>query len=170
MTINDIPYYRMNSAVTKLWLISPEARNRLATRLTQKHRSGVGMCSATLHLIAYIQPNGVIRELPPPHRTMNMWQMVNKPERQVCACYDYYDPESHGPWGDRPNEQAHHPMCQFERVAEKVYERAHHSASGVLDHTGGLTGDAINRRRDNKISLQSRPDEWERLRKAELPS
>lgn len=142
---------RMNSAVTKAFLI-PRLRAELAKNWLAKHgREGVGLCSNTLYLIAYLRPNGTIHELKPPFKQFEMWQMANAPPVhgegvKLCACRNFFDPEVGGQWKDRglPPDH-HHPMCQFSRTAVVVFDESYRSAS---------------ERRSRGLSPQSRPDEW----------
>lgn len=144
--MTDIPLHRLNSAQTKLWLID----NRpTAAFLAKTYRCGVGVLSATLRLIAYVQPDGIVRPLPPPHKRYEMWQIANMPSVQYneCACRNFWDPEN-GRWAER-NTNQHHPFCQFDQTAQAVFERSQQVAVGRLGEG---------------LSAQARPDEWERLR------
>jgi len=152
-------YYRLNSAATKMWLINPTFRRRLGGKLSYQYRSGVGICSATLRLIAYVQPNGAIRELPPPHQERQMHEMSNAPKPKRCACFNFWDPESGGSWGER-GESSHHPHCQFNPLAAPSFQLAQQAAAQRIKETGGMTREAIERRRDAGVQLQKRPDEW----------
>lgn len=143
----------MNTAVTRAFFIPRIRQQMLEVWLERYGRQGVGLCTHTLRLIAYIRPDGTLHELKPPFQQFQMWQMANAPKvhstaGQTCACANYYDPEVQGPWKERglpPNH--HHPFCQFSKTAVAVYQDAWVSAA---------------HRVANKLTPQERPDEWVR--------
>ena len=121
---DHVPLHRLNTPQTKLWLLGGEVRKRMASNLAKLYPSGVGLLSATMLLFAYVNPAGGVRELTPPFKRFQMWQIANQPsELQECQCAAFFDPESGGAWRDR-NTSEHHPFCQFERVSMKAYELA----------------------------------------------
>lgn len=117
-----MPLHRLNTPQTKLWLFGGDIKRRMASNLAKIYKSGVGVCSATLHLIAHVDGRGNFRDLAPPHRRYEMHDVSNKPHINECQCAQYFDPESQGAWRDRPNkEREHHPYCQFDRTAMRVF-------------------------------------------------
>jgi hypothetical protein len=150
--ICNIPMHRLNTPATKMWFIGGALRRQIASALAKRYRSGCGVLTRTLYLIAFVAPDERIRELAPPHRQFEMWQIANQPSPQDCQCSIFYDPESGGPWLGNPKSQTHHhPVCQFERAAKPTFRQAQQQA--------------IARLRDGK-SAQERPDEWESIRKS----
>lgn len=117
---DHVPIHRLNTPQTKLWLFGGDIRRRMAANLSKRYRSGVGVCSATLRLIAYVDPRGGIRDLPPPHKLYKMHETSNQPMVSECQCASFYDPEVKGPWRDRDTSD-HHPMCQFDGTSSAVF-------------------------------------------------
>lgn len=150
-TPRDLPYplHRLNTPQTKIWLISLSVRRGMADALIRRYPGGFGVLSATQRLFALVDPRGAIRELPPPHRRYEMWQIANKPTVPECPCASFFDPEVQGCWRERGGSIGHHPLCQFDRTSESVFVRAARTAHERL--VGG--GPA-----------QERPDEWIRMR------
>lgn len=144
------PLHRLNTPQTKVWLISPHARNAIAMKLARMYRGGVGVLSATQRLFAVVDPKGNVRELPPPHRVYEMWQIANAPQVAECPCANFIDLEVQGPWRERGPEAGHHPLCQFDRTAERVFVEASRTAKERLQKGG---------------PPQERPDEWLKIRK-----
>ena len=150
------PLIRMNSAVTRAFFV-PAFRERMVQNWLQKYgRQGVGLCTNTLRLIAYVRPNGTLHELKPPFVRFRMWQMANAPRvfsaEQPCACAGFFDPEVQGPWKERGlHPRHHHPFCQFSPSAESVFMQAAEAAFDRLEQ--------------NKAP-QARPDEWVRMQRA----
>lgn len=118
---DHVPIHRLNTPQTLLWLFRGDPQRRMASNLAKRYASGVGVCSATLRLIAYVAPGGGIRELTPPHKLYEMHQISNKPEVTECQCAAFFDPEVKGPWRERDTSE-HHPLCQFDRVAAPVFK------------------------------------------------
>lgn len=157
---DHVALHRLNSPQTVLWLLGGETRRRMAANLVRRYPSGLGVLSATLHLIAYVNPRGGIRELPPPHRRYQMHEISNQPTLVECQCASFYDPESGGPWRDRQSNE-HHPMCQFEKFSIEIYDQA--SRLGTRTRVVGFDG------KEQPIMKkitgpEVRPDEWMRLR------
>jgi hypothetical protein len=149
----SFPLHRLNRAQTMLWLRMPGSRMLFASNLLKRYpRSGVGMVSATMRLFAIVDPSGKIRELSPPFKRFDMWQMSNAPGLSECACRHYFDPEVGGSWKERGANAGHHPFCQFKTRAMVLFEKAERSAHEQL---------SLNR------PPQKRPDEWFELSKEE---
>lgn len=151
------PLVRMNTAITRAFFI-PSVRAQLANNWLRKHgRQGVGLCNHRLQLIAFLRPNGTVKELTPPFQTFQMWQMANAPpvqskSEQTCACAGFFDPEVGGPWRDRGlGPDHHHPFCQFARTAQAVFDTSAASAHHRLS--------------EGRETAQARPDEWVRRQK-----
>jgi hypothetical protein len=124
-SVNHVPLHRLNQVLTRIWMFEEthQARRQLVKSLNKRYPSGVGVVSATLFLIAFIAPNQSVRNLMPPFRKYEMWQMNNKPAPPECACANFVDPENDcRPWRERGSRE-HHPVCQFERTSSKVFER-----------------------------------------------
>lgn len=105
-------------------MISLEVRRKIATELLRIYPGGYGVVSPTLQrLFAVVDPRGAIRELPPPHHFVEMWELANQPATPECPCRNFYDPEVGGAWKlrDIPD---HHPLCQFDRSSSKVFKEA----------------------------------------------
>jgi hypothetical protein len=138
----------------KMWLASESWKREQAARFRDKYRGGVGLLSPTMYLFATVDPRGNIRELAPPFHRYEMWQTANQPEIERCPCGDYYDPEVGGPWRDRPEYErgVHHPFCQFDPHAKKVF----HKAAEL----------AVTRLEQGARDAQERPDEWNKIREA----
>lgn len=153
--IDGYPLHRLNSGHIRAWLLLPVLKREMASFLAKTYRTGVVVLSPTLHAFALVAPNGVITELPPPHRKFAFHQLANKPSLRAgeCACRNFWDPESQGPWGARDYEKArdiHHPHCQAREVSSKAWEIAHASATARVEQ---------------KQTPQVRPDEWIRQAK-----
>jgi hypothetical protein len=160
----DFPLHRLNTPLTKLWLISPHGRAAMARALARRYQSGVGVCAATLRLIAVVTPTGAVRELAPPHQLFEMWQIANQPKPVECPCANFFDPEVKGAYRHRSNGE-HHPFCQFDRSAMSVFNAAKAAASYRLDlPTEGGVIMVDGERKRSTVKAQARPDEWERLR------
>ncbi len=163
------PLHRLNTPLTKIWLISKMMQRRLATAIVKKrgYTGGVGICAANMDLIALVDPAGRVRELPPPFRRYELWQTANQPAAQIdCPCGDFFDPESGGPWRERGGHD-HHPLCQFEMTAGKTFTQAQGRAAeriGIpIEHGVPMMGADVKLR--NTVSAQARPDEWQQIRK-----
>lgn len=156
-TPKDLPFpiHRLNTPQMKMWLISESWRREQAARLSEMYRGGVGVLSPTMFLFATVDPRGVITERQPPYNRYQMWQIANQPETESCPCGDYFDLEVKGPWREHPKYERglHHPLCQFDKHATKVFQRA-----------ASLAGERLDR---GEKESQARPDEWNRLRDEE---
>lgn len=145
------PLHRLNSGHIRAWLFFPMLRRDMATFLSKTYRTGVVVLNPTLRAIALVAPNAVITELPPPHKKFEFWQIANKPSLRAgeCACRNFWDPESQGPWGARPEKDRdiHHPHCQSRPVAAQAWNVAYQSATARLEEGR---------------APQARPDEWVR--------
>lgn len=165
--MNDInfPIHRMNQVQTLAWLTVPAWRRRFSDFLVkQRYRGGFGVCSATLRLIAVVDPRGAVRELAPPHRRFEMWQVANAPRPNECPCADFYDPEVGGRFRERSAPGQHHPLCQFDRTAAPVFREAQRRAFDRLD-IQVIDGIGVLPQKETRKTAQSRPDEWQNIRK-----
>lgn len=118
----SVPLHLLTRNETVVWLLKGEAQRGIASKLTKEYREGVGILSFTGYLIAYVQPNGAIRELTPPFSRHDRHEVANKPSVGKCACADFFDPEIQGPWKLR-NSPDHHPLCQFDKYAQAVFSK-----------------------------------------------
>ena len=166
----DFPLHRLNIPRTKMWLISESTKRRMAAAFARMYRGGVGICSATLRLMAVVNPNGTFRELAPPFKKYEMWQIANKPAVPVCPCADFFDPEVGGPWSQRGPSAGHHPHCQFDQTSMAVFVRSQQLAAeriGLKFTSEGVpyVGEDSQASKDAaKILTRARPDEWLKLR------
>lgn len=153
-TPKDLPFpiHRLNTPQMKMWLASESWKREQAARLAERYRGGVGLLSPTMFLFATVDPRGNIRAYVPPFRRYEMWQIANQPETERCPCGDFFDPEVQGPWRDRPDFErgVHHPLCQFDPHAQKVFVLAASRANERLDR--------------GEENPQERPDEWIKIR------
>lgn len=157
---DHVPIHRLNTPQTKLWLFGGDIKRRMASNLSKRYRAGVGVCSATLRLIAYVDPHGNFRDLPPPHKLYAMHQVSNQPLVTECQCASFYDPEVKGAWRERDTTE-HHPMCQFDPTSAPVFQHMMNVSPGRkavgLDNNGNPIFE-----NDKRESL--RPDEALRAR------
>lgn len=151
-----VPLHWLTKNKTKLWLLGGQLRRQMASELSRLYRTGCGVLSETLFLIAYVDPRGGVRDLPPPFRRFEAWQVANKPDITGCPCMSFVDPETQGPWrarmaGRDPAQYEHHPLCQFDAVSQPVFNELlrRRLALGPVD-------------RDHPVDV--RPDEWTRVR------
>lgn len=149
-SIDGYPLHRLNTGHMSAWLLMPVLKREMASFLSKSYRTGVVVLNPTLRAFALVNPNAGIIELPPPHQRFQFWQIANKPSARAgeCACRNFWDPETEGPWGARPYERErdiHHPHCQGREVATKAWTLAKASAEARV---------AENR------APQARPDEW----------
>lgn len=158
---DHVPLHRLNTPQTKLWLFGGDIRRRMASNLAKRYTSGVGVCSATLRLIAYVDPRGGIRDLPPPHKLYQMHEVSNRPMVTECQCAAFFDPEVGGPWRDRGTDE-HHPMCQFDRTSQKVF--SHMMTVSPGRKAVGLDNNGNPIFADHKDQQRVRPDEALRAR------
>lgn len=126
---DHVPIHRLNTPQTKLWLFGGDIKRRMASNLSKRYRAGVGVCSATLRLIAYVDPRGGIRDLPPPHKLYKMHEISNQPLVSECQCAGYFDPEVKGAWRERATTD-HHPLCQFDRTSMPVFNHMLQASPG----------------------------------------
>lgn len=153
-SFDGYPLHRLNTGHMRAWLCLPVLKREMAHFLSKTYRTGVVVLSPTLRAVALVAPNGSITELPPPHRKFEFWMIANKPSLKAgeCACRNFWDPETQGAWGARPEKEKdiHHPHCQARAVSTKAWEIAHAAATArVAEHR----------------SPQARPDEWVRQAK-----
>ena len=121
----DVPYYQLTRSQTRLWPLGGEHRKRIAKAVVQRCPGGAAVVEFYGRVIAYVAPNEGVRELAPPFKRVHRHQIVNAPGPDQCACREYYDLESHGPWHLRPDAQGrHHPLCEFKSTAQAVFEAA----------------------------------------------
>jgi hypothetical protein len=150
------PLHRLNTAMMRSWLLFPHLRREMGSWLSKNYKTGCVVLSPELRAFAVVAPNGQLRALPYPYRKFQFWQVSNKPSARYaeCACRDFYDPESHGRWGDRDRERMadiHHPHCQGREVAIATWARDFSAADSRV-----AQGKAP----------QERPDEWIRTAEA----
>lgn len=150
LSLHGYPLHRLNTGHMRAWLCLPVLRREMASFLAKTYRTGVVVCNPTLHAFATVSPNGVITELPPPHRVFQFWQLANKPSVVAgeCACLNFWDPEIEGPWKlreDSVRRNIHHPHCQSREVSTAAWSLAKASAEARV-----AEGKAP----------QARPDEW----------
>lgn len=153
-TFDGYPLHRLNSGHMAAWLAIPMLRRDMASFLSKTYRTGCVVLSPSLRAVALVAPNGSITELAPPHRKFQFHEIANKPSLRSgeCACRNFWDPESQGPWGRRPEKEKdiHHPHCQSRAVSNKAWEIAYESATA---------------RKAEGRAPQARPDEWVRQAK-----
>lgn len=149
------PIHRLNTPQMKMWLASESWKREQASRLSARYREGVGVLSPTMYLFALVDPRGNIRELPPPLHRYQMWQIANQPTVELCPCGEFFYPEVQGPWKLNPEFErgVHHPLCQFDPHATRVFKRAATMAFERLEQ--------------GAEDPQARPDEWDKIRKEE---
>ena len=143
--LGHIPLHRLNIPQTKCWMMAGSLRAQMAGELARKYPSGVGVLECALQLIAYVLPNGSVRELAPPFKRFHMHDIANQPAIPDCICAQFFDPESSGTW-KQSGKPGHHPLCQFDPTAMPVYRHL------MQLHL-------------NKDPEAERPDAWDRARK-----
>lgn len=119
----EVPLHRLNTPQTLLWNFGGNVRRKMANHLSKRYPTGVGVLNRSQDLVAFVAPNGNIRELKPPFTRYEMWQIANRPRPLQCPCAEFFDPEIQGPWRDRGLEGEHHPFCQFDRTAQLAYTK-----------------------------------------------
>lgn len=166
----DYKLHRLNQPLTKMWLIGGPVRRSMAAALVRnKYRGGCGVCSATNYLMAVVDPRGIVREIPPPLRRFELWQMANAPVPEAgdeCPCLGFFDPEVQGEWRERGPLAGHHPLCQWDRTAKKVFTLAQGRAAervGITIEHGVPVVDGTEKLKGG-VPAQARPDEWNRIR------
>lgn len=150
MSYDGYPLHRLNTGHMRAWLCIPVLRREMASFLSKTYRTGCVVLSPSLRAVALVDPRGNITELPPPHRAYQFWQLANKPSLRSgeCACRNFWDPETGGPWGERDRERSrdiHHPHCQAREVSTAAWTLAYRSAVA---------------RASEGRAPQARPDEW----------
>lgn len=160
---DHVPVHRLNTPQIKLWLFGGDIRRRMASNLSKRYPAGCGVCSPTLHLIAYVDPRGGIRDLAPPFKTYKMHEIANQPMVTECQCASFFDPEVGGPWRERGTDE-HHPLCQFDRTSMPVFK-------ALFDKTPGRTIAGIDKDEkpifvEHRGVPSVRPDEALRLRES----
>lgn len=155
MSYDDLPLHRLNTGHMRAWLVLPYVKREMVSFLAKTYRGGCAVVAPTLRVIATVSPRGHLTELPPPHRRVEFSALANKPSIRAgeCACRGFWDPESQGPWGARPEalRDIHHPHCQCRAVSVQSWQRAFDSATARV-----AEGRAP----------QARPDEWSRTAEA----
>lgn len=134
-------------------------RRQIAATLIRLYPQGVGVLSWSCHLFAYVNPRGAIVEQVQPFKHFQMWEIANKPEAPQCQCANFFDPEVQGAWKERGGGLGHHPLCQYDRTAVKVFDKA---ATLALERIAKRPKHEHGRA-DAGVA-QERPDEWLRLR------
>lgn len=141
------PYHKLTEAQARAWCLPPpfglEVRRKMASQLSKMYPAGCGVCSPTMKLVAYVQPDGNLRLLMAPFKVIPISAIANKPKETDCPCLQFWDPEVKGPWknrseGERQRFGGHHPMCQYQRDADKVFAELYQAKNGGvdLDHKG----------------------------------
>ncbi len=151
--MNDLPLHRLNTGHIRAWLFIPGMKREMASWLGKTYRTGCVLLAPTLRAFAVVSPTGLITELPPPHKRYAMWQIANAPSALAgeCACRNFFDVETQGPWGNRDKERnanIHSPFCQFREVGAATWERAYKEATF---------------RTSEKMKPEPRPDAWNRV-------
>jgi hypothetical protein len=112
-----MPFFRLNTPLTRAWAINREARHKLSRWLAREFaKTGVAVCTDALSVVAWVNPLAQIKFAPPPFQKVERHQCVNNPTWRDCECRRWFDPESGGAWGKR-NTPAHHPLCIFDEKA-----------------------------------------------------
>jgi len=119
----ETPLHRLSQPAFKLFAMGGQLRKRVISSLIERYRCSVGVCTPTGYLVAHVTRDGRVHELPAPHRHFHNWQMSNIKEHTTCPCREYLDPESGGPWKERPEGQrTHHPACEYHVQAQRNYD------------------------------------------------
>ena len=153
---DHVPYHKLTEAQGRAWCfqgpVGENIRRSMASQLCKMYPAGVGLCSPTMKLVAYIQPSGAIRMLLAPFKVIPISAISNKPKETECPCQDFFDPEVRGPWRHRSN-GLHHPMCQYEKDAQRVFAEVYKAKNGGVDieKTGRV-------RRERSKKTRVRPD------------
>jgi hypothetical protein len=101
----------------------PAMRRQMAEWLGKNYKTGCVVLSPELRAFAKVSPTGRITALKWPYKKFQFFQISNKPSAlyRECACRNFWDPESGGPWGARDKERMmdlHHWACQGREVAQ----------------------------------------------------
>lgn len=117
------PLHQLTNGQTRAWVHGGRViRHGLAQNVLQNYKStGCGLVGYRGHLIAYVRPNGSIQELRPPFHQVYRREVDNKPSPQTCACRNFFDVESQGPWKDRGQDR-HHPFCEFSTFSHETFD------------------------------------------------
>lgn len=131
------PLHRLNTGHMYTWLCLPIMRRQFASWIAKNYKTGCVLLSPTLRAFATVAPNGQITELAPPHKKFEFWQIANKPSARYaeCACRNFYDEETGGPWGNRDKERnadIHHWACQCREVATATWDYAYAAAKARM--------------------------------------
>lgn len=116
-----VPIHRLDTTLTKCWFLGGVLRRQVCNALSKRYNTGCGVVTDTMWLIAYVDPHGRARELTPPFKKYQIYEIANQPTTNECPCANFYDPKTLGPWSIN-NPGLHHPLCQYEPVAKKVFE------------------------------------------------
>lgn len=154
---DHVPYHKLTEAQGRAWIFPGEVgvniRRSMCSQLAKMYpTSGVGVCSPTMKLIAYVQPNGSTRFLTAPFKVIPISAIANKPKEAECPCQDFFDPEVKGPWRQRSSGK-HHPFCQYEKDAQRVFTAVYQAKNGgvLIDQEGKA-------RRERVKARRTRPD------------
>lgn len=144
--LNHVPLHRLKTqAQTNAWFCGRSIQARMADQLAKNYRTGVGVVTNLYELVAYVSPDGGVRNLQPPFQSIKPWDLANKPKPHECACRNFTDPENGGlPWSARNRPNQHHPLCMYDPGSERTY--------ATLMQRGVAPG-----------TEDMRPDEWTRL-------
>lgn len=155
---DHVPYHKLTEAQGRAWCFlgarGDQIRRSMASQLAKMYPSGVGLCSSTMKLVAYIEPSGRFRMLVAPFKTIPISAIANKPRERECPCQQFFDPEIKGPWKDRSNGK-HHPFCQYEKDAARVFTEVYKAKHGgvIIDSKG-----VAHRERGRGPNHTQRPD------------
>lgn len=117
-----VTYHKLTELQGRAWCFSEDVRRKMASQLAKLYpQNGCGVCSAEMKLVAYVMPGGRFRMLVAPFKRIPIYAIANKPRETECPCANFFDPEVKGPWSER-GAGKHHPMCQFQRGAQQVFE------------------------------------------------
>lgn len=160
---NSYTYHKLTEKQGKAWCL-PEpwggnVRRQMASQLAKLYpQNGCGVCSPTMKLVAYVSPRAELRLLVAPFKVIPISQIANKPHIADCPCLQFYDPEMKGPWGvvrsesERRRYGGHHPMCQYQRTSQQVFEAL------FLAKQGGVRIDEKGVAHREKSRVAVRPD------------
>lgn len=122
----SVPLHKFTEGLTTAWLYGGDIRKALVNRLLKDYPSGVGVVTATMCLIAYVAPNGSVRELSPPFRRYHRWEMTNQPSHSECECGNWLDPESGECW--KKHHAGHHPVCCWRKGCNYIFDKYNNEA------------------------------------------
>lgn len=151
---DHVPYHKLTEAQGHAWCFSPDVRRQMAARLARMYpQNGCGVCSAHMNLVAYVSARGELRMLVAPFKRIPIHAIANKPKAPECPCARFFDPEVGGEWKQRGT-TAHHPMCQFQRGSQEVFERVAAAKGNVGVQ---IDGRGVARRQGGAV-VRVRPD------------